>query len=111
MRKIVAAAAMIAAGLTAYSVWGIGQDRYASDSSSQIFIHGTPVCVTQRGGGIEAAVGECEAVAGRGPGSGHGRFHGGNEAPGARVPALPPGHPPVGPGSDPAGESARRIPI
>ncbi|MBI5906208.1 MAG: hypothetical protein HZB86_11810 [Deltaproteobacteria bacterium] len=109
MRKIVAFAAMIAAGLAAYSVWGIGQDRYASDSSSQIFIHGTPVCVTQRGGGIEAAVGECDAVAGRGPGGGHGRFHGGIEPP--RTPGLPPGHPPVGPGTDPAGEAVRRIPI
>lgn len=62
-----------------------------ASSSSQIYIHGTPVCVTQQGKDIVAQVGECgvsrlppnaDSVE-RLPFRGH---------PGMR---LPPGHPPV----------------
>lgn len=60
-------------------------------ASSQIFIHGTPVCVTQEGGDIVARVGEC-AVSGGSPDAGsldNLPYHG---HPGWR---LPPGHPPI----------------
>lgn len=110
MKKFLVVATVVIAGTAALSVMGTGQERSASGSSSQIFIHGTPVCVTQRGGGIEAAVGECEAVSGRNPG-GRGRFHERNGSPSEPGIVLPPGHPPVGPGSDPSANEVRRTPI
>lgn len=60
-------------------------------SSSQIYIHGTPVCVTQEGRDIVARVGECALPDGS-PDAGSLEslpYHG---HPGWR---LPPGHPPV----------------
>ena len=60
-------------------------------SSSQIFIHGTPVCVTREGEEIVARVGECGITRmppdAETPGSAP--YHG---HPGMR---LPPGHPPI----------------
>lgn len=60
-------------------------------SSSQIYIHGTPVCVTQEGKDIVARVGVCEVL--RIPPDADSLerlpFHG---HPGR---GLPPGHPPV----------------
>jgi hypothetical protein len=60
-------------------------------SSSQIFIHGTPVCVFTQGGNVVARVGQC-------PGTPEAE----NEGPGEEAPFhgrpgmdLPPGHPPV----------------
>ncbi|HBX43193.1 MAG TPA: hypothetical protein DEH27_05115 [Deltaproteobacteria bacterium] len=60
-------------------------------SSSQIYIHGTPVCVTREGEDIVARVGECGVT----------RFSPDAESP-ERVPyhghpgmQLPPGHPPI----------------
>jgi hypothetical protein len=60
-------------------------------SSSQIYIHGTPVCVFQQGKDIVAKVGECGMEKSR-PGADSLErlpFHGhwGRE--------LPPGHPPI----------------
>ncbi len=78
----------------------------ASASASQIYIHGTPVCVFRQGDAIAARVGECDQV-GEPP----------DEAPGDGTPDvggpgqfLPPGHPPVSPDMTPD-ENARRIPI
>ncbi len=76
----------------------------ASASASQIYIHGTPVCVFRQGESIVARVGECDVeTAPR------------DEAPGDQAPdtggpglTLPPGHPPVGPDMSP-NEDARRI--
>ena len=75
----------------------------ASASASQIYIHGTPVCVFRQGGSIVARVGECEA--GTGPR---------DQAPDADLPddgarglGLPPGHPPVGPDMSPDGGGRR----
>jgi hypothetical protein len=65
-----------------------------SSSSSQIFIHGTPVCVTHRGGEIEAAVGECGVLSDN-PHGGSGGFHKSHPVPGDPHVGLPPGHPPV----------------
>ncbi len=60
-------------------------------SSSQIYIHGTPVCVFQQGRDIVAKVGEC----------GMGKFPPGTDTL-ERLPfhgygggELPPGHPPI----------------
>lgn len=63
-----------------------------ASSSSQIYIHGTPVCVTRLGQEIVAQVGECGMTA-LPPDSGSREglpFHG---HPGME---LPPGHPPIG---------------
>ncbi len=75
----------------------------ASASVSQIFIHGTPVCVFRQGDSIAARIGECESGI-ESPG----------EAPGGRIPdedatglGLPPGHPPVGPDMLPDGGDRR----
>jgi hypothetical protein len=60
-------------------------------SSSQIFIHGTPVCVIQEGKDIMARVGKC-AVPGVAPDADFLEklpYHG---HPGMQ---LPPGHPPI----------------
>ena len=75
----------------------------ASGSVSQIYIHGTPVCVFRQGDSIAARIGECES--GSEPR---------DEAPGGWIPddggtglALPPGHPPVGPDMLPGGGERR----
>jgi hypothetical protein len=60
-------------------------------SSSQIYIHGTPVCVTQDGKDIMARIGECgiPGVSPDGDSLKNLPYHG---HPGR---SLPPGHPPV----------------
>jgi hypothetical protein len=63
----------------------------AASTSSQIFIHGTPVCVFTHGGSIMARVGECPDAPEAdeiGPAE---------KAPFRGLPGLqlPPGHPPV----------------
>ncbi len=60
-------------------------------SSSQIYIHGTPVCVTQEGKDILARVGEC-GIPGFSPDGDSSEvrpYHGHPER------SLPPGHPPI----------------
>ena len=76
----------------------------ASASESQIYIHGTPVCVFRQGESIVAMVGECGTSA-EPRGDGHG-----DRVPDSRGPgmALPPGHPPIGPDMRPDG-GARRV--
>lgn len=77
--------------------------RGANVATSQIYIHGTPVCVMKHGEAIVARVGECESLADPGR---DGPFHG--DPGGTR--ALPPGHPPIPDGTPPDG-SGRRVPI
>lgn len=62
-----------------------------SSSFSQMFIHGTPVCVYQNGEDVVAKIGECPDESGGGNGSlrRNSPFHG------QRGMELPPGHPPV----------------
>lgn len=105
---------IIAAGLAALFLfvalveWGGGRRSAfpASASASQIYIHGTPVCVFRDGDSIVATIGDCGTAGGEPEGM-----------PGRRAPdddasgmGLPPGHPPVGPDMLPD-EGPRRIPI
>jgi hypothetical protein len=79
-------------------------------SSSQIFIHGTPVCVMRQAGEIRASVGICgtPGVESREDGFGDGGgVHGGTHYPLGPGLDLPPGHPPVG--SPPSLEEGRGI--
>lgn len=78
---------------------------FADKAYSQIYIHGTPVCITQEPHGIFAQVGECDGAGFRPHGkfSGEVPFHG---RPGRN---LPPGHPPIDGNLFP--EENRRIPI
>ena len=98
MKTVLATAMILALGITGILLWEAAHARRMAVSSSQIFVHGTPVCVMQQAGEIVASVGMCGRP-GSGPreddyGSG-GAFHG--EAPPAfeRRFGLPPGHPPV----------------
>ena len=74
----------------------------ASASASQIFIHGTPVCVFRLGDSIVARIGDCGSVAAQPDGET------GGGVPDEVSPdlSLPPGHPPVAPGMRP--ESGER---
>jgi len=96
MKTILAAAMIVAVGITGISFWHAAHTRNIDFSSSQIFIHGTPVCVVQQAGEILASVGMCGTSGGayREDGNG-GAFHG--ETPSLQEPlrGLPPGHPPV----------------
>jgi hypothetical protein len=98
VKTILATALILALGITGIILWGAVHARRMDVSSSQIFIHGTPVCVMQLAGEIVASVGRCGASGGEpredafGNGGG---FHGGTPSPiGPRL-GLPPGHPPV----------------
>jgi hypothetical protein len=110
VKTILATALILALGITGISLWGAVHARRMAVSSSQIFVHGTPVCVIQRGGEIIASVGICGTSMGTSReddfGNG-GDFLG--EAPSALEPRLelPPGHPPVD--SNPTFEEGRRI--
>jgi len=110
VKTILASALILALGITGFSLWGAVHVRRMAVSSSQIFIHGTPVCVVQQAGEILASVGMCGTSGGesREEGSGNGgTFHG--ETPSLLEPrlGLPPGHPPLD--STPAFEAGRRI--
>ncbi len=102
MKAIVAIGLMALFIFVAVYQWGAYRSSVvpASASASQIYIHGTPVCVFRQGESIVARVGECEA--GTEPR---------DEAPGEPAPGpdltLPPGHPPVGPDMSPNGEGRR----
>lgn len=110
MKTFLAGALILTTALAAVSLWGMVHARRVVVSSSQIFIHGTPVCVTQRGGGIETAIGEC----GPSPEASDGEEGGLHRTPNPfrnGNPGLPPGHPPIGVDPDVADGAARRIPI
>ena len=110
MKTFLAGALILMMALAAVSLWGMVHARRIGVHSSQIFIHGTPVCVTQRGGGIETSIGECGASPGASEGE-EGGFHRRPNPFGNRNHGLPPGHPPVGGDPDPGAVGGRRIPI
>ena len=110
MKTFFATAMIIALGISGIFLWGTVHAQRMPVLSSQIFIHGTPVCVMQHAGEILASVGMCGTAGGEAreddSGSG-GVFHG--EAPSPLGPrfGLPPGHPPVD--SDPSLEKGRKV--
>jgi hypothetical protein len=112
MKTILATAMIVAFGITGISLWHAAHTRSTDFSSSQIYIHGTPVCVVRHDGEIVAAVGRCDAYGNqsweRGFGTGRGSL---GESPYHREEpsVLPPGHPPVD--SPPAWDQVRKIPI
>lgn len=110
MKAILATVLILALGITGISLWGAVHARRMAVSSSQILIHGTPVCVMQHAGEIIASVGRCGTPGGEsredGFGTGGG-FHGGTPSPLEPRHRLPPGHPPVD--FPPALEEGRRI--
>lgn len=107
MRALIAIALVLSAGIASFWMWGTGHAQRVADSSSQIFIHGTPVCVIQRGGEIQAAVGVCGNFSAD-PNGGSGRFHEADPNQGNPHGGLPPGHPPIGDGPFPSPEEGRR---
>ena len=110
MKTFLAIALVLSTCLAAFSLWGIVHARRMGVSSSQIFLHGTPVCITQRGGEIEAAIGECGST----PGASEEEDSGFHVAPypfGNPNAGLPPGHPPVGSDPDLGDEDTGRTPI
>ncbi len=110
MKTILATALILALGITGISLWGAVHAQRMAVSSSQIFVHGTPVCVMQQAGEIIASVGMCGTSGGESReddfGNG-GVFHGGTPSPLEPRLGLPPGHPPVD--SPPALEEGRKI--
>jgi len=110
VKTVLAIALLVTTGLAAVSIWGAVHARRMGGSSSQIFIHGTPVCVTQRGGEIQTAIGECGTLPG-GPEREGGGFDSAPHPFGEPNSGLPPGHPPVNNSPDLLGGGARRIPI
>lgn len=110
MKTIIATAMIVAVGIAGISLWHAAHNQRIDFSSSQIFIHGTPVCVVQHAGEILASVGMCGTFGGdsREDGFGNGGgFHGKNPSLLEPRPELPPGHPPLD--SIPALEEGRRI--
>jgi hypothetical protein len=112
MKRILAAIVIVASGITGVFLWHAANPPRIDISSSQIYIHDTPVCVMRHGGEILASVGLCDLHEGQ-PGNrdfGNGDGFVG-ESPSYRdePSGLPPGHPPVD--SFPAAERLRRIPI
>jgi hypothetical protein len=107
VRSLLAIALILAAGIASLWLWGAGHAHSMAGSSSQIFIHGTPVCVTQRGGEIQAAVGVCGNFSVHPHGEAEG-YHGGNRVPGNPHIGLPPGHPPIDQEPFPGPEGGRR---
>ena len=110
MKTILATALILALGITGVSLWGAVHSQRMGVFSSQIFVHGTPVCVMQQAGEIIASVGLCGTSGGESRrddfGSGGG-FHGEEPSPLEPGFGLPPGHPPVD--SAPSYEKGRRI--
>lgn len=100
--------AVAAAGLLALvALFGVLTDRPFGEAvaSSQIFIHGTPVCVVQQGKRIVARVGQCDADGSLPDGSAR------ETVPFYRwgAPILPPGHPPIDRGFVPDGSRPVQI--
>lgn len=110
MKTVITAAVIVAVGVAGISLWHAAHNQRIDVSSSQIFIHGTPVCVVQHAGEILASVGMCGTHGGEtredGFGNGEG-FHGKRPSLLEPRPELPPGHPPLD--SIPALEERRRI--
>jgi len=112
MKRILATALIVAFCITGIFLWHAADTRRIDFSSSQIYIHGTPVCVMRQDGEILASVGKCDAYGGQSWGR---RFGTGGGFPGdtpeyREAPSgLPPGHPPVD--STPAWEQVRKVPI
>lgn len=104
MKRIVAVGLTVLSILVLVVAWRGHRASATSASESQIFIHGTPVCVSRQGESIAARVGECGAQAAPWDGAPAGRLPGFD----GREGDLPPGHPPVGPDMIP-GEGTRRI--
>lgn len=110
MKTMLATALILALGITGIFLWGAVHAQRMDVSSSQIFIHGTPVCVMQHAGEIITSVGRCGAsgAESRENGFEHGEdFHGEAHSPLGPRPGLPPGQPPVD--STPTFEEGRRI--
>jgi hypothetical protein len=96
VKTILATALILALGITGISLSGAVQAQRMAVSSSQIFVHGTPVCVIQQAGEIIALVGICNTSGGESREEDLGSredFHG--EEPSDPRIGLPPGHPPV----------------
>lgn len=111
MKTLAGVVMILAVMLAGYWVWGSEHARRMNGSATRIFIHGVPVCVMQRGGGIEAAVGDCPTLPERNAERGGGTGIPGHPFAHPRR-ALPPGHPPVGIGPEwNETETVRRIPI
>jgi hypothetical protein len=94
VKTILATALILALGIAGISLWGAVHAQRMAVSSSQIFVHGTPVCVMQQAGEILASVGMCGTL-------------GGETLEDEPRLDLPPGHPPVD--SIPEFEEGRRI--
>ncbi len=110
MKTILAAALILAVGISGFSLWSVVHAQRVAVSSSQIVIDGTPVCVKQEGREIIASVGICGSLGGESPEDGTGSgglFHRGTPYPPGLHPGLPPGHPPID--SPPDMENSRRI--
>jgi len=110
VKTILATALILALGITGISLWGAVHARRMAVSSSQIFIHGTPVCVMHQAGEIRASIGICgtQGTDSREDDFGNeGGFHGRMPSPFEPGLGLPPGHPPVD--STPDFEEGRRI--
>ncbi len=109
MRAFILAMAIGALVVVGFVEWNSAMPlvRGASVSTSQIYIHGTPVCVLKQGETIVARIGRCE-----GPGDSPDAESPGDpsieDGPGG-TDQLPPGHPPIPDGALPEGQ--RRIPI
>ena len=98
MKTVLAAALIVALGITGISLWGAVQAQRVDVSSSQIFIHGTPVCVMRHAGEIFASVGMCGTGGGESQEDGFGNggvIHGETPSPVEPRHGLPPGHPPI----------------
>ncbi len=110
MKTVLAAVLVLALAITGISLWGAVHARRMAVSSSQIFVHGTPVCVIRQGERIIASVGMCGTREGESPEDGIGSggvFHRGAPYPRELRPELPPWHPPIG--SPPDTGEGRRI--
>jgi len=110
VKKVLATALILALGITGISLWGAVHAQRMAVSSSQIFIHGTPVCVMQQAGQIRAAVGICDIPDGESQDDDSGNTGGfQDETPSPHDPrlGLPPGHPPLD--SIPDFEEGRKV--
>lgn len=111
MKKVILLAVAGVVLVAVFVQWRVHARRVgpAGASSSQIYIHGTPVCVIRLGESIVASVGRCEDVGG--PGAGDGESWDATPFQEPPVTVLPPGHPPIGPDLSPGPDAAHRISI
>jgi hypothetical protein len=106
VKKIVLLGLAAAFLVVAFARWHVHPPAAPTfTSSSQIYIHGTPICVFTLGGNVVAQVGQCPDT----PGAE--KEDPGEEAPFRGQPGmgLPPGHPPVDRDWFPDGQ--RTVPI